>query len=189
MKWVQANCCSSITLRICILTFCFVSLFPRRLQASEPCVSLQNSPFEICMNAGYETTLPFPKYVTNATKREMATELIDTIKAAENCSAKGLAEAVECAFVAPKCSSKGDPIYPCKQVCAEFLKQCEFHLDEFSLDYLIASCLVFSNGSSGCAPCLVPTNFTTNESLPGESAEADKCFVLFAQLAFILLIP
>ena len=178
MKWVLAKFYSSTTLPICILTFCFVLVFSGRLQASEPCVSLVESPFKICMKAGYDTTLPFPKYVSKATKLEMAKEMIEAIKSTQNCSAEGLAEAIECAFVAPKCSSKGDAIYPCKQVCAEFLKQCELHLDEFWLDYLISSCLVLSNGSSSCAPCFVPPNFTTNESVPGESA--NEINVLFA---------
>jgi len=120
------------------------------------------------MNAGYDTTVPFPEYIRKQRKRELAKEMIDAIKSSKNCSASGLAEAIECSFVAPKCNALGEPIYPCKQVCAEFLKQCEFDLDEFSLDYLVSACLVLSNGSSSCAPCFTPPNFkATYENVTG----------------------
>lgn len=163
---------------ICVLLCCFASVLSHTTDG-DPCISLKNSSFEMCMAAGYDNTIPFPEYFTEQRKREIATELIDTLKSTKKCSAGGLAEAVECSFVAPKCSPLGDPIYPCRQVCAEFLKRCELELDEVDLDYLISLCLVLSNGSSGCAPCFEPPNFTTNDSLPGEWAK--MIHVLFTQ--------
>lgn len=167
MKRVLVMGFCSKTVAIYIFIFIFVSSLAQRSSEGEACVSLVNSPFEICMNAGYDATLPFPEYITEARKREIAREVIAAIKSTQKCAAKGLAEAIECSFVAPKCGLLGDPIYPCRQVCAEFLKQCEFELDVLSLDYLISSCLVLSNGSSNCARCFMPPNFTTDESVPG----------------------
>ena len=159
------NCFHLISIR-CVL--CFVLLLAVRVAEADPCVSLVNSSFEICTNAGYDTTTPFPSYFTAAIKSDIAAEVIHAINLTRNCAVKGLAEAIECSPVVPKCNSLGRPILPCREVCAEFLKQCEFHLDVFNLDYLISFCLVLPTNSSNCAPCMVPPNFTTNSSVPGE---------------------
>lgn len=135
------------------------------LADGDPCVSLVDSPFKICRNAGYDQTTPFPEHITEARKREFAIENVRYINSTRNCAARGLAEAIECSFLAPKCNSLGDPIYPCRQVCAEYLKQCEFELND--LEFLISYCLVLPNGSSSCAPCFAPPNFTTNENETG----------------------
>lgn len=154
---------SLISIR-CVL--CFLPLLAVRVTVADPCVSLVNTSFEICTNAGYDTTTPFPSHITAAVKSEIASEMIHAINLTRNCAVKGLAEAIECSFVVPKCNSLGGPILPCREVCAEFLKQCEF--DVFNLDYLIPLCLSLPNNSSSCAPCMVPPNFTTNSSVPGE---------------------
>ena len=132
------------------------------------CVSLKKSPFEMCMKAGYDTTVPFPEDFTETLQQETALEMKEFFKQVKNCSTNGLAETIECSFVAPKCNSLGEPVYPCKQVCAEFLKQCELKLSGFALDFLISSCLVLSNGSSSCDQCYTPPDFTTNASQPGK---------------------
>lgn len=121
----------------------------------------------MCMKAGYDTTAPFPEDFTETLQQETALQMKEFFKQVKNCSTNGLAEAIECSFVAPKCNSLGEPVYPCKQVCAEFLKQCELELSGFTLDFFISSCLVLSNGSSSCDQCYTPPNFTTNASQPG----------------------
>lgn len=158
---------SIIALAISVLLYEFVSVFS--LSVGEPCVSLQKSPFKMCMKAGYDKTLPFPEDFTESLQHETAVEMKEFFEAVKNCSTSGLAEAIECSFTAPKCNSRGEPVYPCRQVCAEFLKQCETELTRLELDYLISECLVLSNGSSGCAPCFTPPNFTTNDSVLGKS--------------------
>lgn len=157
----------TIALSISVLLCGFVTAFSTSV--SEPCVSLEKSPFEMCMKAGYDRTVPFPEDFTETLQQEAAMEMKEFFEKVMNCSTSGLAETIECSFVAPKCNSLGEPVYPCKQVCAEFLKQCEYELSELSLDFLIASCLVLSNGSSSFDPCYTPPNFTTNASHPGRS--------------------
>lgn len=134
----------------------------------DPCINLEKTPFEMCMSAGYDKTLPFPDDFTADVQQEIAMELREIFESVRNCSTNGLAEAIECSFVAPKCNSLGDPVYPCKQVCAEYLKQCEHQISEDALDFLISMCLVLSNGSSGCDPCFQPPNFSVNDTVPGK---------------------
>lgn len=157
---------SIIALSIFVLVF--VPMFSSSV--GNPCVSLETGPFKMCMKAGYDITVPFPEEFTEPLQEETAMEMKEFLKAVKNCSTSGLAEAIECSFVAPKCNSRGEPVYPCRQVCAEFLKQCELELSKLELDYLISSCLVLSNGSSSCAPCFTPPNFTANESVLGKYA-------------------
>ena len=152
------------------LSFVLICGFVTALSTSEGdlCVSLEKSPFEMCMRAGYDRTVPFPEDFTKTLQKEAALEMTELFKQVKNCSANGLAETIECSFVAPKCNSVGEPVYPCIQVCAEFLKQCELELSGLTLDFLISSCLLLSNGSSSCAQCYTPPNFTTNASQPGK---------------------
>ncbi|KAL9963463.1 hypothetical protein ACROYT_G026974, partial [Oculina patagonica] len=154
--------CRSI---IALSIFVLVPVFSHSI--GDTCVSLETGPFKMCMKAGYDKTVQFPEEFTEPLQEEVAMEMREFLKAVKNCSTSGLAEAIECSFVAPKCGRRGKPVYPCKQVCAEFLKHCELELSELELDYLISSCLVLSNGSSSCAPCFTPPNFTANESVLG----------------------
>lgn len=156
-----------IALSIFVLQCGFMSVFSA--SAGEPCVTLEKGPFKMCMKAGYDKTVPFPEDFTEPLQQETAMEMKEFFKAVKNCSTSGIAEAIECSFVAPKCNARGEPVYPCKQVCAEFLKQCELELAEWELDFLISDCLALSNGSSSCAPCFTPPNFTANESGLGKS--------------------
>jgi len=159
-------CRCTITLSIFVLLCGLVTALSP--SADDPCVSLEKSPFEMCMKAGYDKTVPFPEDFTETLQQETALEMKEFFKQARNCSTNGLAETIECSFVAPKCNSLGEPVYPCKQVCAEFLKQCELELSDFTLDFFISSCLVLSNGSSSCDRCYTPPNFITNASQPGK---------------------
>jgi len=105
-------------------------------------VYLGRRPFEMCMKAGYDKTVPFPEDFTQMLQQEVALEMKEFFQKVKNCSTNTLVETIECSFVAPKCNSLG--------VCAEFLKQCELELSNFTLDFYISSCLVLSNGSSSC---------------------------------------
>ena len=80
--------------------------------AVDLCVSLEKSPFEMCMKAGYDTTVPFPEDFTETLQQETALEMKEFFKQVKNCSTNGLAETIECSFVAPKCNSLGEPVYP-----------------------------------------------------------------------------
>lgn len=166
-------CRGTVFLSTFVLLFGSVSVLST--SEGDPCVSLEKSPFEMCMKAGYDRTVPFPEDFTATLQQEAALEMKELFKQVNNCSTNGLAETIECSFVAPKCNSLGEPVYPCKQVCAEFLKQCERDLSELTLDFLISSCLLLSNGSSSCAQCYTPPNFrTVNASKPGKSP---KCCI------------
>ena len=159
-------CRCTIALSIFVLLCGFVTALST--SAGDPCVSLEKSPFEMCMKAGYDKTVPFPEDFTEMLQQEVALEMKEFFKQVKNCSTNGLAETIECSFIAPKCNSLGEPVYPCRQICAEFLKQCEPELSGFTLDFFISSCLVLSNGSSNCDQCYTPPNVTTNASQPGK---------------------
>jgi len=165
--WKQFTMCRCTTALSSFVLLC--GLVPALCTTpSDPCVSLEGSPFEVCMKAGYDKTVRFPEDFTQILQQEVALEMKALFKQVKNCSTDGLAETIECSFVAPKCNSLGEPVYPCKQVCAEFLKQCELEIPDFTLDFYISSCLVLSNGSSSCNQCYTPPNFSTNASQPGK---------------------
>lgn len=134
---------------------------------SNHCVSLKETRFEMCMSAGYDKTFPFENDFTEAEQQEVAREFTEILKSMKNCSHDGLAELIECSLFVPKCNMLGEPVYPCRQACAEYLRRCEYELSKHALDYLIPWCLLLSNGSVGHAPCFQPSNFTANESAPG----------------------
>ena len=129
----------------------------------DQCVSLMESPFKLCAKAGYNLTLPLPKELTDE-KMEMASAALSRMMSVtKNCSQNSLAEVLGCSFMVPKCSH-GKRVHPCKRVCGEFLKQCENHLPEAALDYIIALCHILPNNS-----CFEPPNFqVTNDTYPGE---------------------
>lgn len=150
---------------------CFFTPLLSHRADGDPCESLLNTPFEICREAGYETMVPYPIHVTEESKKEFAFDLEETIKImkSKNCAASGLVEAIECSLFAPKCNSLGDPIFPCRRVCAEYLKQCKKKLDSFDLHELIPHCLLLPNETSSCTQCFFPPNFTTSsDPEPGE---------------------
>ena len=159
----------------CLLCF-FTPLLCHRADG-DPCESLLNTPFEICKEAGYETMVPYPIDVPEESKEEFALDMKKTIgiMKSKSCAASGLVEAIECSLFAPKCNSLGDPIFPCRRVCAEYLKQCKKELHSFDLHELIPHCLLLPNETSSCTQCFFPPNFTTSsDPEPGESTSQEK---------------
>ena len=159
----------------CLLCF-FTPLLCHRADG-DPCESLLNTPFEICKEAGYETMVPYPIDVPEESKEGFALDMKKTIEIMKstNCAASGLVEAIECSLFAPKCNSLGDPIFPCRRVCAEYLKQCKKELHSFDLHELIPHCLLLPNETSSCTQCFFPPNFTTSsDPEPGESTSQEK---------------
>lgn len=156
---------------------CFLTPLLSHRADGDPCESLLNTPFEICKEAGYETMVPYPIDVTEESKKEFALDMKETIKImkSKNCAATGLVEAIECSLFAPKCNSLGDPIFPCRRVCAEYLKQCKKELHSFDLHELIPHCLLLPNETSSCTECFFPPNFTiSSDPKPGESTSQEN---------------
>lgn len=134
------------------------------------CVSLVNSPLDICTAAGYNYTLPLPEKLVPI-KKEVGGLLNDIISTWSNCSTFSVAAAMECSLMFPKCSAEGKRVYPCRRVCGEFLKKCMNKMDDFRdhyLDIVLSMCLSLPNETSVGGNCFEPPNFTTNDSVPSK---------------------
>lgn len=158
---------SSALLSYVLLSCVFVSVCDSH---DGKCVSLVNSPFNICTTAGYNYTLPLPEKLVPV-KREVGGLLNTIITTWHNCSTYSVAAAMECSFMFPKCSPEGKRVYPCRRVCGEFLKHCMNKMDDFHdlyLDIVLSLCLSLPNETSVGDNCFEPPNFTTNDSVPSK---------------------
>ena len=77
--------------------FIFICEFVIALSSSavDLCVSLAKSPFEMCMKAGYDTTVPFPEDFTEILQQETTLEMKEFFKQVKNCLTNSLAETIE----------------------------------------------------------------------------------------------
>ena len=86
-------CRCAIALSIFILICEF--MIALSTSAVDLCVSLEKSPFEMCMKAGYDTTVPFPEDFTETLQQETALEMKEFFKQVKNCLTNSLAETIE----------------------------------------------------------------------------------------------
>lgn len=179
--WIMFRCTSAFAFAL----LCAMVIASSAHPMSNHCVSLKETRFEMCISAGYDKTFPFENDFTEAEQQEVAREFTEILKSMKNCSHDGLAELIECSLFVPKCNMLGEPVYPCRQACAEYLRRCEYELSKHALDYLIPWCLLLSNGSVGHAPCFQPSNFTANESAPGKWSTCTTFFLFLLGLSLL----
>ena len=139
----------------------------RHARSSDQCNNFVESPFAFCLVAGYNETFKFPDFLTGDMLQGAANTFKNLWQNLKNCSNNTLAVTMGCSYVLPQCS-KGNPVYPCKRVCSEFLKQCEQGIPDFLIDYIIASCHVLPDEKALSGKCHEPPNFTANDNVSGE---------------------
>lgn len=146
------------------------------------CVSLWNSPLDICTKAGYNYTLPLPEQFNEGLQKEFGHFVTIIITKWHNCTTQSLAAAMECSYMFPKCSVKGERVYPCKRVCGEFLKQCMNTSDwyrDLYMDSFLSLCLILPDEQPNGDNCFEPPNFTTDDSVKSE------CFKVLLKDTFL----
>ena len=110
--------------------------------------SLVNSPFNICISAGYNFSFSLPEKLNKPEFEDvLASALKTAIQIWEKCADFNLVVTMECSSTFPKCGNGGKRVLPCKRVCGELLKKClytDFRGSSFMQKYmeeLLALCL------------------------------------------------
>ena len=104
------------------------------------CKSLVNSPFNICISAGYNFSFSLPEKLNKPEFEDvLASALKTTIQIWEKCADLNLVVTMECSSTFPKCGNGGKRVLPCKRVCGELLKKClytDFRGSSFMQKYM-----------------------------------------------------
>ena len=156
---------------------------PRPSAAStKRCVSIQQGGpldmFAFCTSAGYDSTLAFPEHVPVERLAAAINSLLGIFK---NCSQNGVAEAIFCSMIAPKCvSSSPNVLLPCRRVCSEFIKQCGVTMEKTYFDVIVGMCETLPDKNASSGQCLEPPGFQINENIPGEIGRSSAAHLLFS---------
>lgn len=160
-------CCISLC-SILMAVFCESS-------ADGKCKSLVNSPFNICISAGYNFSFSLPERINKPEFEDvLANALKTSMKIWGKCAGFNLVVTMECSTTFPKCGNGGKRVLPCKRVCGELLKKylyADFHRSSFIYNYmeeLLALCLSLPDEEPRDEKCVEPPNFRTNESIPSK---------------------
>ena len=139
------------------------------------CKSLVNSPFNICISAGYNFSFTLPEKLNKPEFEEvLASALKTAIQIWEKCADLNLVVTMECSSTFPQCGNGGKRVLPCKRVCGELLKKClytDFRGSSFMQKYmeeLLALCLSLPDEEPSDEKCVEPPNFRTNDSIPSK---------------------
>ena len=70
-----------------------------------------------------------------------------------------------CAIFVPKCEEESySPILPCRQVCVDFVKDCEAKVTNEKLEWIKGLCRLLPATRSNTTDCLEPANYNPGDN-------------------------
>lgn len=126
------------------------------------CHRLNPSLFQRCLNLGYNHTALLPE--KNASQENIiASNLERDTKQFEKCSE--YLDIIMCAIFVPKCEEENySPILPCRQVCVDFVKDCEAKVTNEKLEWIKGLCRLLPARRSNNTDCLEPANYNPGDN-------------------------
>ncbi|XP_029187583.2 uncharacterized protein LOC114955012 [Acropora millepora] len=126
------------------------------------CHRLNPSLFQRCLKLGYNHTALLPE--KNASQENIiASNLERDTKQFEKCSE--YLDIIMCAIFVPKCEEENySPILPCRQVCVDFVKDCEAKVTNEKLEWIKGLCRLLPARRSNNTDCLEPANYNPGDN-------------------------
>jgi hypothetical protein len=127
------------------------------------CERLDNRFQKLCstMNASYNFTASFPTFNGVRYQEKVYMKVIRLQSLLKACSS--VSNVMVCSRYLPKCSVEGpqnNPVLPCREVCEQFVEQCEGKLKDNNLKLLYSTlCTILPEGKLGSIKCIKPKGF------------------------------
>ena len=125
------------------------------------CRQINSSVLPACANVGYTYTANFSDIGQTSYQEYVSSEV--TLFANRFSSCSPLSKAVVCSRYVPKCSERFEqPVLPCRQVCEQFVSDCDKELKESGLyKRYVAYCRLLASDKDITANCFKPDGFVS----------------------------
>ncbi|KAL9963468.1 hypothetical protein ACROYT_G026979 [Oculina patagonica] len=144
------------------------------------CRRINPSVLPACANVGYDLTANFSDVGQKSYQEYVSSEVTYFADRFSNCST--LSKFFVCSRYVPKCSESVDePVLPCREVCEQFVDDCNTDLKNSGLyKSYVAYCRLLSSGQESTTNCIKPEGFvsraTKDTKLPNcETASQPAC--------------
>ena len=123
------------------------------------CERIDTSVLPACTNIGYNFTANFSDVGQQSYQAYVSSEIALFVDRFNSCSPH--LKAIVCARYVPKCSkSMEGPVLPCREVCEQFVDDCETPLSESGLyKRYVAYCRLLSSQKDSSKQCFKPPGF------------------------------
>lgn len=123
------------------------------------CRRINPSYLPACANVGYNFTANFSDFGQKSYQEYVSSEVTPFADRFNNCST--LSKFFVCSRYVPKCSeSAGEPVLPCREVCEQFVDDCDTDLKNSGLyKSYVAYCRLLSSGQESSTNCIKPDGF------------------------------
>lgn len=133
---------------------------------SSICYRLNPLLFERCINLGYNYTASFPNDI-NFREKTLAYQLEQDTRQFKQCSRH--LDIMLCAIYVPKCVEDVNfPVLPCREVCEEFVRDCEeAEVDYEKIEWIKGLCRLLPSIRKD-RKCLRPANYKPPDNITGK---------------------
>lgn len=132
---------------------------------SSTCYHLNPLLFERCINVGYNYTASFPNNI-NFQEKTLAYHLERDTRQFKQCSR--YLDIMLCAIYVPKCVEDVNfPVLPCREVCEEFVRDCEAEVDYEKIEWIKGLCQLLPSIRKD-RKCLRAANYKPQDNMTGK---------------------